>query len=182
MSRYFGPLRQLGYVVNDIDNALKHWVEVAGVGPFFYIDEQPLSGYRFRGRNASPRISVALAQSGSTQIELIQQRNDEPSAFKDFTDRGLEGLQHVAYWTTTFDSQRDAALERGLIELQSGLSGSGAPDERFVYFEEGPFPGTVIELSEISGRKGELFRAVAAAAVGWDGSDPVRDMRTVLSS
>ncbi|WP_039824922.1 VOC family protein [Nocardia testacea] len=182
MSRYFGPLRQLGYVVNDIDSAMKHWVAVTGVGPFFYIDDQPLTGFRFRGQSASPRFSIALAQSGDTQIELIQQRNDEPSAFKEFTDRGLEGLQHVAYWTTDFDRLRAAARERGAIELQRGISGSGAPDERFVYFEEGPFPGTVVELSEVSGRKGALFRAVAAAAVGWDGDDPVRDMRTVLGS
>jgi hypothetical protein len=182
MSRYFGPLRQLGYVVRDIDAAMRHWVLATGAGPFFYIDDQPLNGFRFRGQAASPRFSVALAQSGDTQIELIQQRNDEPSAFKEFTDRGLEGLQHVAYWTTDFDRQLTAARERGAAELQSGRSGSGAPDERFVYFEEGPYPGTVVELSEISGRKGELFRAVAAAAIGWDGSDPVRDMRTVLGA
>ncbi|WP_280399038.1 VOC family protein [Nocardia carnea] len=182
MSRYFGPLRQLGYVVADIGGAMRHWIDAAGVGPFFYIDDQPLHGFRFRGRPAAPRFSVALAQSGDTQIELIQQRNDEPSAFKEFTDRGLAGLQHVAYWTTDFDRLRAAARGRGATELQSGVSGSGAPDERFVYFEEGPFPGTVLELSEISGRKGELFRAVAAAAAGWDGRDPVRDMRTVLGS
>ncbi|WFR71099.1 VOC family protein [Prescottella defluvii] len=180
MSRIFGPLRQLGYVVDDIDAAMKHWTEKLGVGPFFHIDDQPLNGFRFRGVPSSPRFSVALAQSGDTQIELIQQHNDELSAFKDFRGRGLTGLQHVAYWTTNFDRHLDAARELGLTELQSGLSGSGAPDERFAYFEEGPFPGTVLELSEISGRKGDLFRAVAAAAVDWDGTDAVRDMRTVL--
>ncbi|CAN5698325.1 hypothetical protein BH09ACT9_BH09ACT9_22900 [soil metagenome] len=37
MSRYFGPLRQLGFVVNDIDSALKHWIDVVGVGPFFFV-------------------------------------------------------------------------------------------------------------------------------------------------
>ncbi|MFD1812232.1 VOC family protein [Rhodococcus gannanensis] len=182
MSRIFGPVRQLGYVVHDIEGAMTHWTETAGVGPFFYVEDQPLNNFRFRGQSSSPRFSVALAQTGDIQIELIQQRNDEPSAFKDFTDRGLEGLQHVAFWTTDFDRHLTAARDQGLTELQSGLSGSGAPDERFAYFEEGPFPGTVVELSEISGRKGDLFRAVAAASVGWDGTDAVRDMRTVLGS
>jgi hypothetical protein len=28
MSRLFGPLRQMGYVVTDIDAAMKHWIEV----------------------------------------------------------------------------------------------------------------------------------------------------------
>ena len=33
MSRLFGPLRQMGYVVPDVEAAMKHWVEVCGVGP-----------------------------------------------------------------------------------------------------------------------------------------------------
>jgi hypothetical protein len=180
VSRYFGPLRQLGFVVNDIDSALKHWIDVVGVGPFFFVEDQPLNDFVFRGKSSAPRFSVALAHSGSAQIELIQQHNDEPSAFREFADRGLEGLQHVAYWTTDFDRYVEESKNRGLVELQSGRSGSGAPDERFVYYEDGPYPGTVIEVSEVSGRKGDLFRAVEAASKEWDGSNPIRDMRKVL--
>ncbi|WP_185993185.1 VOC family protein [Rhodococcus sp. KBS0724] len=180
MSKYFGPLRQLGYVVRDIDSALKYWIDVVGVGPFFFVEDQPLNDFVFRGEPSAPRFSVALAHSGSAQIELIQQHNNEPSAFREFTDRGLEGLQHVAYWTTDFDRHLTESKQRGLVELQSGRSGSGAPDERFVYFEESVYPGTVVELSEVSGRKGNLFRAIEAASQGWDGSDPIRDMRKVL--
>jgi hypothetical protein len=38
MSRFFGELRQNGYVVRDIQSAMKHWTEVLGVGPFYYVD------------------------------------------------------------------------------------------------------------------------------------------------
>ncbi len=31
MSRYFGSVRQNGYVVRNIDAALKHWTEVLGI-------------------------------------------------------------------------------------------------------------------------------------------------------
>ena len=31
MSRLFGPLRQMGYVVPDVEAAMKHWIEVCGV-------------------------------------------------------------------------------------------------------------------------------------------------------
>jgi len=34
----FGPLRQIGYVVSDIERAMRHWVDVCGVGPWFYFD------------------------------------------------------------------------------------------------------------------------------------------------
>ena len=43
MSRLFGPLRQMGFVVRDIEAAMRHWVEVCGVGPWFYADRLPLT-------------------------------------------------------------------------------------------------------------------------------------------
>ncbi len=49
MSRIFGEVRQNGYVVRDIDAALKHWTEVLGVGPFFYFERAPVSDFRYRG-------------------------------------------------------------------------------------------------------------------------------------
>lgn len=32
MSRLFGNMRQVGIVVRDIEAAMRHWVEVCGVG------------------------------------------------------------------------------------------------------------------------------------------------------
>jgi len=172
----FGPIRQLGFVVDDIETAMRHWLDHLGVGPFYYIENQPIGSFTYRGMSTEPAISVALANSGDMQIELIQQLNDAPSAFRDFTEQGRDGLQHVACWTTTFDDHVAEAGDRGMVLLQQGVSGSGAPDERFAYFTHDGHQGTVLELSEVSGRKGVLFRAVADAAASWDGSDPIRDM------
>jgi hypothetical protein len=47
-------------------------------------------------------------------------------------------------------------------------------DGRFVYFESAGHPGSVMELSEISGAKGQFFGRIAEAAAAWDGSDPIR--------
>jgi len=182
MTGMFGTIRQLGFVVRDIDAAILHWVNHLGVGPFFYIDDQPLNQFTFRGSPSAPVFSVALAQAGDLQIELIQQRNDAPSAFKEFLDSGNEGLQHVAYWTTEFDDLTTKVRVAGHRELQAGMSGSGGPDERFAYFEAGGHRGTVVEVSEVNGRKGALFGAVAAASRDWDGTLPVRDMTTLVTA
>jgi hypothetical protein len=40
MNRIFGAIRQSGYVVRDIEAALRHWTSVLGVGPFFYATHQ----------------------------------------------------------------------------------------------------------------------------------------------
>lgn len=45
---------------------------------------------------------------------------------------------------------------------------------RFVYFETEYHPATVIELSEVAGPKGKLFKLIRDSASGWDGRDPVR--------
>jgi len=171
MSRRFGKVRQNGYVVRDIDAALKHWTEVVGVGPFWYFERVPMERFAYRGEPSPLEVSIALANSGDLQIELIQQRNDAPSMYRDFLAEGHEGLQHVAWWTESFDRDLEDALAAGFRVGQSGQIGA---DGRFVYFESTGHPGSVIELSEISGAKGRLFAHIREAAARWDGSDPIR--------
>jgi hypothetical protein len=171
MSRLFGPVRQNGYVVRDIEAALAHWTGVIGVGPFWYIERAPLEAFRYRGDPSPLEVSIALANSGDLQIELIQQRNDAPSMYRDFLAAGHEGLQHVAYWTRDFDRDLERARESGFRAAQSGQVGA---DGRFVYFESHGHPGTVVELSEINGAKGRFFEHIREAAAAWDGSEPIR--------
>ena len=171
MSRIFGPMRQNGYVVRDIEAAMRHWSEVAGVGPFFFVRKVPIENFHFMGEPSDIELSIALANSGPLQIELIEQRNDAPSMYRDFLAARGEGLQHVAYWTETFDADLARANDRGFQVAQSGNIGA---DGRFVYFSKEAHPGTVIELSEISGEKGKLFQFIRDSAETWDGNDPVR--------
>src|ERR1700691_4138731 len=77
MSRKFGKIAQIGYVVRDIDAAMDNWIE-HGVGPWFYVDRVQTDYFRYRGADSAMEMSVALANSGDIQIELIQQRNDAP--------------------------------------------------------------------------------------------------------
>ena len=113
MSRIFGDVRQNGYVVRDIESALRHWTEVLGVGPFWYFEQAPVEDFRYRGEPSDVVVSIGLAQSGPLQIELIQQRNDAPSMYRDFLAAGHEGLQHIAYWTTTFDADMERIADEG---------------------------------------------------------------------
>ena len=171
MSVFFGEIRQLGYVVPDIVAAMDYWSRVLGVGPFFYAERVPVVNFTYRGEPSSPITSVALANSGPVQVELIQQRNDAPTMYRDFVQAKGSGLQHVAYWTQNFDSDMARLAERG---FKVGMGGEVGARGRFVYFETEYHPGAVIELSEVEGPKGKMFDLIRNAAVGWDGSDPVR--------
>ncbi len=191
MSRIFGGVRQNGYVVPDIEAALEHWTRVLGVGPFYYFERVPIEEFRYRGEPSPLEVSIALANSGALQIELIQQRNDAPSMYRDFLARERRGgLQHVAYWTKTFDDDMERFRRQGFQVAQSGQIGA---DGRFVYFDteqraerraepdterdgdgdRGACPGTVVEVSEISGAKGSFFARLAEKAATWDGSNAI---------
>ncbi len=171
MSRFLGEIRQLGYVVPDIEAAMDHWSRVMGVGPFFYNPRVPIEGYHYGGKPFEVENSVALANSGFIQVELIQTRNDAPSMYRDFMQAGHMGLQHVAYWTETFDADLARMLDHGFSVRMEGCVGANG---RFVYFDREAHPGTVIELSEVVGPKGRMFEMIRTASEGWDGTDPVR--------
>lgn len=171
MSRLIGPIRQLGFVVPDIESAMKHWSEVMGIGPFFYNPRVPIEDYVFEGTSYEPHNSVALANSGYIQVELIQCRNAVPSCYKEFTDAGNWGLQHTACWTEDYD--RDLALMEA-EGFRVKMSGKVGENGRFAYFDRETHPGTCIELSEVKGPKGRMFDLIRAASEGWDGQDRVR--------
>lgn len=171
MSRFFGEIRQAGYVVNDIEAAMDYWSRVLGIGPWFYNPRVPIVNYTYRGEPYEVHNSVALANSGQLQMELIQTRNDAPSMYRDFLRAGNTGLQHVAYWTENYDADLARLTEQGFKAVMSGEVGERG---RFVYFDTEYHPGTVIELSEVAGPKGKMFKMIREASEGWDGKDPVR--------
>ncbi|PRD44776.1 glyoxalase [Phyllobacterium phragmitis] len=171
MSRFLGAIRQLGYVVDDIEAAMAHWHSAMGVGPWFYNPRVPIEDYRYDGRAYEVHNSVALANSGALQVELIQTRNDAPSMYRDFMHAGHRGLQHVAYWTRDYDADLARMEAEGFTRKMSGKVGANG---RFVYFDREAHPGTVIELSEVMGPKGRLFDLIRQASDGWDGFDPIR--------
>jgi hypothetical protein len=172
MSRIFGNVCQNGYVVRDIEAAMKHWIEIMGVGPWFYIEDVKTDWFTYRGVASDVKMSIALANSGDLQIELIQLRNDAPSMYKDFLNAGREGLQHMSYWTQDYQGLYDKALELGYTVGHEGQI--GGERGRFAYFDTEAHPGTVVEISDISGTKGRTFAYIKAQAQGWDGTNPFR--------
>lgn len=175
MSMLFGGVRQVGYVVRDIESAMAHWSHSLGVGPWFYKEEVGTTEFNYYGKPSRlPRLSIALANSGDLQIELIQQRDDAPSLYLDSLNRGGEQAQHLAYWTDTgFDDAVTRLLSSGYVEGHSGRMGTRG---RFAYFVHADLPSGMIEISEMAGGKGDYFREIRRAAQGWDGRDPIRRM------
>jgi hypothetical protein len=175
MSSIFGNPAQLGYVVRDIEAAMEAWL-ANGVGPWFYFETVEVDYFRHRGVDSPLQMSVALANSGELQIELIQQRNDAPSLYREFLSAGREGFQHVSYWTSGYQALYEQALGNGFSVGHEGCI--GGEQGRFAYLEAAGTTetGTLVEISDISGPKGVFFAHVRDAARQWDGSEPIRKL------
>lgn len=171
-----GPVRQLGFMVHDIESALQHWTTNLGIGPFFYSERVEPDDFIHRGVPGQAPFAVALANSGPLQIELVQPLDDSPSMWNEFLQSGNEGLQHLAYWRTDYDSVLDQALSAGWTIAHQGSIRNG----RFVYFDSPSHNGSVVELSEMGGPKGEYFEQIRKASVDWDGRDPVRSPLSII--
>ncbi|WP_295857337.1 VOC family protein [uncultured Xylophilus sp.] len=168
----FGPVRQVGYVVEDIERAMLQWSSL-GVGPWFYKEEVVTTEFRYRGQESTlPRLSIALANSGDLQLELIQQRDDAPSLYRDTLAKQGESAQHVAYWTRDrFDEFCAILTAQGYEDGHSGRM--GAQRGRFAYFFHPDLPSAMVEISESTGGKAEYFEEVRKAAFAWDGNNPI---------
>jgi glyoxalase/bleomycin resistance protein/dioxygenase superfamily protein len=181
MSRIFGEIRQIAFVVPNINESMQYWSETLGIGPWFIKRAIELADFRYYGHAApSPRISIALANSGGLQVELIEQHDDKPSIYRDFLISGRSGLQHVSAWVTCseFDSLRATLIDEGLSLAQEGtIAASGT---RLAYYATADMAdGIIYEVSDLMDIKHiARVRLIEEAAHRWDGTDPVRETKT----
>lgn len=170
MSRHLGEIRQNGFVVRDIQAAMKHWTEVLGIGPFLYLEDASLADFHYRGSPSEARASLAFAHAGRLQIELIQPLNEAPSMYRDFLDDNREGLHHLGYLVDGYEGVVQGCLDRGWVIGQSGSVGGVA----FTYFDTESHPGTIIEVIEGTDLARGFYAMLEERCRSWDGSDPVR--------
>jgi hypothetical protein len=166
-----GPIRQIGYVVTDLDQALANWVEL-GVGPWLVIRGLRMHAL-YRGEPCETTLSLALSNSGELQVELIQQEDDTPSIFTEFLASNGPGYHQLAYWAEDFDATMKAVVDAGWPVVWSGGEGFGV---RFAYVEPPNSPATIVEISELTDAQAASAKYIRDAAANWDGSDPIREM------
>ena len=161
---------QHAWVVPDLDAAIHHWHRTLGVGPFLVNRHLRISDPLYRGNPHAVDFSTAVAQSGSIQIELVEQHDDGPSAFRDTVPAGVARLHHVAIIADDFDS---ALRDHAGVEIASaGRFGN----IRFVYLDTSATLGAMLEILEDQPAIRAFFGAIRKANERWDG-DPATLIR-----
>ncbi len=162
-----GVIKQIAYVVEDLDAAIARWVEVMRAGPFFRLNGVVVDDVRYRGAVVPSKLSLALGNSGGTQIELIEIGNTAPSIYRELP----RGVHHLAVMAADFDAD-SRRLETLGHPIALALTLPGVCRVR--YHDTVAAFGHFIELWESTESMRGLVQMVEGASRGWDGSEPVR--------
>ena len=162
-----GVIKQIAYVVEDLDAAVQEWVEVLHVGPFFRFDDIKVEDLRYRGGSADTSLAIALGNSGGVQIELIAQRDGAPSIYRELP----RGVHHLAVLARDFDAE-SRRLERRGHPVTWALTVPGICRVR--YHDTVATFGHFLELWESTETMRGMLEMIENAAHEWDGRDPVR--------
>ncbi|WP_373083200.1 VOC family protein [Zhongshania sp.] len=172
MTAGFGDIMQLGYVVEDLENAAHDWAARVGAGPFYLIESQTIDNYFYRGNPEEVELKLAFGYWGAMQIELIQPINKANTFYNEALQKGAGQLNHCATLIPNLDQLltehklEDKLIHRG--KMPTGL--------QFAYLENYLPGGQHLELIESQADTEAAFAGMQAAHKMWDGQDPLRPM------
>ena len=162
------PIRQIAYVVDDLDASIRHWATFAGIGPWTIYRSTRISGH-YRGVATDVTMDVALSYRDELQIELIQPRSTTPSPYQHDDGRARVGMHHIAWHSDDLVADIAAAEARGLRRVFD----AGNEVVRVAYFEAPQEPGVLLELIAAVPAVRDGFSAGVAASRAWRGGEPI---------
>ncbi|MFD5453314.1 VOC family protein [Streptomyces sp. NPDC127100] len=142
-----GRIQQLGYVVENLDDAVEKFSTTFGVSRFFVWENlaAEVTEKKYRGQPADFQFSCAFGYSGDMMIELIRHDSGE-SIFKDWLDEKGPGLHHVCFLMGSLEHFEETVAgmsAHGHPVAMSGRSG----DARFSYADTVDDFGVFTELA-----------------------------------
>jgi hypothetical protein len=162
---------QMCYVVPDIRAAMNIWIDKLKVGPWFLLDHFTGTDPKYRGRDSTADVSIAMSFAGHMNIELIQPNDDAPSVYREWIERRGYGFHHWGCASLNFerDVEKYRAAGHDLVFLAGVPSGG-----HVAYMDTTALLPGYVELIEIASGFERVFSKFYRASIGWDGTDPVR--------
>lgn len=160
----WGPIKQVAYVIDDLDAAIRRWIALHGVGPWQVFRNTTMRG-RHRGQDTTVKMHVGLAYQDGLQIELIEPLSRTPSPYQFDDGRPRVGMHHIAWHSADLDRDVASAQSRGLAPVFEASNGA----VRVAYFESPQEPGPLYEFIEANALVLDSFAAGAQASRDWDG-------------
>jgi hypothetical protein len=165
----FGAIRQIAWVVTDLEASVRNWLRSSGVGPWTCFRNVAMAG-TLRGQPVTVRMHVALGYQADMEIELIEPLGPGASPYRDAAGAPLVGMHHVAWFTADVAADVTRGEQRGLRRVFEAAN----EVTRVAYLEDPLEPGLLLEFIEMNAAMRAGLEARLAAARDWHGEDPVR--------
>ncbi len=143
---------QVGYVVQDVYEAIRDWRHGHDKGPWLVLDhDHPVL---FRGTQTRCKLRIGLAYEGARQIELIQVL--EGNTIHNDVFEGRSKIHHVGFNVRNLDRWLERCQQQGAKLLQRGIIRSAGMTVSYAYFESTSIGRGEIILELIEWRLGIL--------------------------
>ena len=167
-----GKVVQIAYGVGDVRAAARSLVERIGAGPFFVRHHDLPRTVQHQGERGEFDHSSAYGQWGTIQLELIEVHTAAPRSLADIVTKTI-GIHHMAWFVDSIDAEQRRLAAVGWPEVMRAETASGFG---YAFHDARAQLGHLVEIYRPNESVLRLYSKVAAAAQGWDGADPVREM------
>jgi hypothetical protein len=167
-----GEVVQVAYAVVDVRAAAAEFARRLGSGPFF-VRHHPLPRLvRHDGRAGQFDHSSAYGQWGAVQVELVEVHHAAPASLADVVLRDT-GIHHMAWFVASIDEEEQRLAALGWPQVMRAETAGGFA---YAFHDARAELGHLVEIYEPRDGVLDLYAKVAAAAAGWDGEEPVREL------
>jgi len=135
-------IEQLSYVYKDIKKQAKIMEELYGIPKFAVMENISHQDATIRGKETKIQLDYAFSRLINVQIELQQWKSGD-CLFKEFIDKGKEGLHSIGLYVEDLQAYIDEFKKRGINVLQTGQVGK----QKFVYLDTEKTFGVLLEIS-----------------------------------
>jgi len=134
-------LCQVAIVVKSVDDAVKFYTEVFGIGPFELM-EVNFPSATYYGEKGGYRGKRAFAKLGPVTLELIE-LIDGKTVHEDFLREKGEGVHHLGFTVKDLSKCEEEAAKFGLKVVQEMRRPDGSG---FAYLDSDRFGGVMVEV------------------------------------
>ena len=139
---------QIGIVVPDIGKAVRYYSKILNIKPWFRSKTESNNAF-FKGESFTLELDIALAFSGSLEIELIQMLTDRECIYSDIMKKQGGGLHHIGTMVSVFDKKLDQLRTMGIEVIQSGVIKTvGGAVTNYAYLDTVSTCGIISEIIE----------------------------------
>jgi catechol 2,3-dioxygenase-like lactoylglutathione lyase family enzyme len=160
----------IGYVVDDLATAVERFATTLGAGPFLAIEHMKFDEVTYRGGPATYDHSSAFGAYGPLLVEVTQVHSAEPAGLLEALGAPRPGVGHLGFLVDSPGEEVERLRGAGCEIFHTGRTG---PAEA-TWLTGGELFGHSIELLRRAPQLEGFYAQARAAAVDWDGSEPLR--------